>query len=662
MPDKCRLAFVSNSGAIANVVRNYAARHDMEMAVHLATMEDAVGIAERLMDSGIEVIIGGGATGTLLRHTLKRPVVTISRTNPDLLRACVKARSIGNTIGVTGYKNPPDGLALYAELLGVTIVPIVFSSTAELVEGIGIAVAKGVTCVVGGGICQEIAHTYGIEGIVIIPGSEAITQALDEARALVYAQRQEREKAARLRCIIDSIHEGVVSVNVDGTIDVINKVAAERLGLDPAQAVGSHLPDDFADLGIAKVLTTGCEETDQIRRLAGSDMVVNTRPVQVNDTVRGAVINFGLVSRIHTLDRKIKEHSSTRGFHVRYGMSDIHGDGPRMSCLKQRARRFARTDAALLIRGETGTGKEVLAQSIHSLSDRSNQPFVAINCAALPDSLLESELFGYEEGAFTGAKRGGKDGLFVLAHGGSIFLDEIADISPSLQVRLLRVLEEKAVMRVGGNRLIPVDVRVISSSYKDLSREIRHGTFRSDLYFRLAVLTLSLPPLRDRAEDIPDITRALLQRSGLRENAISGRGIRRLQRYAWPGNIRELDTLVRRYSLLRSSDAPDDVLLEELLMELSGNDATPMQSALVPHSAHEEYAPLNVPYTEFRTSLKTEVDAFEVSIIMQTLRNVQYNRRAAARILGISVNTLWRKLKELGDDELASRSRQSSRG
>lgn len=656
MSEKCRLAFVSNSGAIANVVRNYAARYDIDMAIHLGTMEDAVGVAERIIDSGIEAIIGGGATGTLLRQTLGRPVVTIARTNPDLLRACIKARNIGNTIGVTSYRTPPDGLNLYAELLNVDIVPIVFNSTAELVEGIGIAASKGVSCVVGGGICQEIANTHGIEGIVIIPGAEAIVRAIDEAMAIVYAQRQEREKAVRLRCIIDSIHEGIVSVKADGTIDVINSVAAERLGLEPAQVIGFPLPDDFADLGIAKVLSTGREETDQIKRLAGSDMVVNTRPVQVNGAVKGAIINFGLVSRIHTLDRKIKEQNSARGFHVRYSIDDIHGNGPTMTRLKERARHFGRTDAALLIRGETGTGKEVLAQSIHALSDRSNQPFVAINCAALPESLLESELFGYEEGAFTGAKRGGKDGLFVLAHGGTIFLDEIADISPSLQVRLLRVLEEKEVMRVGGSRIIPVDVRVISSSYKDLSREIRYGNFRADLYFRLAVLTLCLPPLRNRTEDIPDIMRALLRRSGANEKSISSRGIKLLQHYAWPGNIRELDTLVRRYGLLRTNDTPDDALLEELLAELAGDET---QEALNGHDRHD--SPINMPAPfepathGLRKSLKAEVDAFEACIIMQTLHSVQYNRRAAARVLGISVNTLWRKLREFGHEEQPDR-------
>jgi len=644
MNNKYRLAFVSNSGIIANAVKSYASRYDdMEIEIHLATMEEAVDVARKSLASGVEVVLGGGATGTLLRHTLGHPAVTIARTHADLLRACIKAQTISSHIGVTSYRDPADALNLFADLLKIDIVPIVFNSTVELVESIDKAIAQGVSCVVGGGICKEIASTHGIEGIVVIPSSEAIVRALDEARAIVHNQRQDREKAARLRCIINSIHEGVLSVTKDGRIDIINRVAGDMLGIDSATVAGLPLPADLSDFGVAKVLASGQEEIDQVRRIAGNDVIVNTFPVRVNEDVRGAVINFGLVSRIRTLDRKIKEQGQTRGFDVRYGIGDCHGDGPHMTRLKERAKRFAQTDAALLIQGETGTGKEVMAQSIHALSTRHNQPFVAINCAALPESLLESELFGYEEGAFTGAKRGGKDGLFVLAHGGTIFLDEIADISPSLQVRLLRVLEEKEIMRVGGSRIIPVDVRVISSSYKNLNHEIRQGNFRADLYFRLAVLTLTLPPLRKRSEDIPTIIRALLRRNNLNETAITPQDISHLQKYAWPGNIRELDTLIHRYGLLRNG-VDDDKLLKDLLDELAGDEVCKHVTQGNPARQLDD-----------PTSLKDEMDAYEASIIMQALQKTQYNRCAAARMLGISVNTLWRKMKEYGEDELHNR-------
>lgn len=637
MPEKFRLAFVSNSSTIANVVKSCATQFDSEIEIHLATMEEALPVARQLIASGVEVILGGGATGKFLRLSLDLPVVTIARTHLDILRACIKAKQFGNRIWLTSYDVAPDGLDLLGGLMGITLQPIVFRTTPELLAGIAEAVAKGADCIVGGGVCQEIAATHGKEGVVVVPGKEAIQRALEEAQAIASAQRKERAKAERLRCILESIHEGVLGVDTQGRVDVLNRLAADQLGLDPAQTLGRTLPEALGNTGVLRVLATGGEETDQILRLAGVDMVVNARPIRVGANIEGAVATLGPVSRIRSIDRKLQQRGSAKGFVARYSLKDLKGDCPAMAQLKARALRFARTDASLLIQGETGTGKEILAQSVHAMSDRRRGRFVAVNCAALPESLLESELFGYEEGAFTGAKRGGKDGLFVIAHGGTIFLDEIADIPKSLQVRLLRVLEEREIMRVGGDRIVPVDVRIISSTYKDLTHEVRHERFRADLYFRLGVLSITLPPLRERIEDLPLLTQELLVRHGLRPDAISVAGLKILQQYSWPGNVRELDALIRRYALLREGPDTGNVLVEELLMELESGGT--LQS-----DAIAEVPSRDQPSTD--ESLKAEVEAYEAEVIQRTLREVRYNKREAARRLGISVNTLWRKLKE----------------
>ena len=314
-----------------------------------------------------------------------------------------------------------------------------------------------------------------------------------------------------------------------------------------------------------------------------------------------------------------------------------------MRQLRAKARRFATTEASVLIQGETGTGKELLAHGIHAASPRCRQPFVAINCAALSESLLESELFGHDEGAFTGARRGGKDGLFALANEGSIFLDEIGDISPALQALLLRVLESGEIMRVGGDRVIPVNVRVISSSWKSLVTEVRAGRFRADLYYRLTTLSLHLPPLRQRIGDIPAIVHALLARRGL-PNCFSPRGLAMLGEYAWPGNIRELEALVRRYTLLLEGSSPDDQLLQELLEELRLTQAAPCPDA-VPESAAQGSAPPAHATPCSAPSLREQLERCECDILKQALANANHNRALAARALGISPNTLWRKLK-----------------
>jgi propionate catabolism operon transcriptional regulator len=299
-------------------------------------------------------------------------------------------------------------------------------------------------------------------------------------------------------------------------------------------------------------------------------------------------------------------------------------------------RKYAPTDETILIQGETGTGKEILAQSIHNLSRRKGKPFVAVNCSALPESLLESELFGYEEGAFTGARKGGKIGLFELANGGTIFLDEIADIPASLQVRLLRVLEEKELMRVGGDRIVPVDVRILSSTYKDLAREVQMGKFRIDLYFRLAVLTLHIPPLRERPEDIPGLAQELLDLYSQGRKTISAAMLQQLQGHHWIGNIRELDSLIKRYVILLDRAKTDDRLLAGLLEDLRKSHM----------GLRDEGQPTfadNAPGYGAKP-LKVKLEEMEKDLIREALRECQFNKKRAAQKLGISVNTLWRKL------------------
>jgi propionate catabolism operon transcriptional regulator len=267
---------------------------------------------------------------------------------------------------------------------------------------------------------------------------------------------------------------------------------------------------------------------------------------------------------------------------------------------------------------------------------------VAINCAALPESLLESELFGYEEGAFTGAKRGGKIGLFELAHRGTVYLDEIADISAGLQMRLLRVIENKEVMRVGGDRYVPVDVRIISSSYKDLHREMKKGRFRPDLYYRLAVLKLKLPALRERKEDIHLIIEAVLASRAASNSTFTTKMLAYMNQYHWPGNVRELISFVESYLILLKTKNHDEqlitMLLEEQMEEASHWEEAP--------SEDDTEAACDINADEYMEgTLKEMMERVECKLIQDTLRACRFNKKETAKKLGISVNTLWRKLK-----------------
>ena len=332
----------------------------------------------------------------------------------------------------------------------------------------------------------------------------------------------------------------------------------------------------------------------------------------------------------------MKEKVYLSGFVAKYTVDHIAGKSAQIRKVVEKARKYVETDLAILIQGETGTGKEVFGQAIHNLSFRKKWPFVAINCSALTETLLESELFGYEEGAFTGAKKGGKMGLFELGQQGTIFLDEIADITPNIQVKLLRVIEEKKVRRIGGDRLIPINVRIISSTWKDLRKEIELGRFRMDLYFRLANHRLTIPPLRERLEDIPDLLSNLLQRYGKGEGAISPAMIELMKNYHWPGNLRELNSLVETYLILLGGSNVDKQLFFDLFEEVCQNQPLPASN----QQLIQQEKGLDRP----ARPLRDQLEEYERSIILETLKKSRFNKKETAKCLGISVNTLWRKL------------------
>ena len=296
-----------------------------------------------------------------------------------------------------------------------------------------------------------------------------------------------------------------------------------------------------------------------------------------------------------------------------------------------RAQHFSGTEVAVLIEGETGTGKEQFAQGIHNSSPRCKGPFVAINCAALPESLLESELFGYVEGAFTGAKKGGKAGLFELAHNGTIFLDEIGDISPLIQSRLLRVLQEKEVLRVGGDSIVDINARIIAATNKNLFNMAQEGSFRSDLYYRLSLLNLRIAPLRHRKEDISVLSRHFLRIKGALYGAetrsLSLRTLDLMSQYNWPGNVRELENFIEKIVVLHNLESDLDDAATRRMLDTMG------------HTRGEA-----VSSDEFVTIRVGSLKAMENEIFSKLLQGMQGNQSQVARRLGVSRVTLWKRL------------------
>jgi PAS domain S-box-containing protein len=349
------------------------------------------------------------------------------------------------------------------------------------------------------------------------------------------------ESSARLHTLISFLDEGVVYMDRNGIVEVCNQAVQDLLGVNPKMLYGKQLAAIAAGDVIRTALKSGLS-THGVEDIATRRVSASVVPVLQDTEVRGAICVFRDVSDVRRLEQEIAKNIGT-GHTTRYTVRDIYGKSPAVKRLIDRLRKIAATDLTVLITGESGVGKEVAAQAIHNLSSRKNGPFVAVNFAALPETLAESELFGYEEGSFTGARRGGRRGYFEEAHKGTIFLDEIGDASPTVQASLLRVLQEKRIIRVGGNRVIQLDFRVIAATNRSLKEMVAEGRFRRDLCYRLNVLNLAIPPLRERKGDIPELINYFLMGSG-NVPEVEEDVMQVLRNHDWPGNIRELQNVV----------------------------------------------------------------------------------------------------------------------
>jgi transcriptional regulator with PAS, ATPase and Fis domain len=441
------------------------------------------------------------------------------------------------------------------------------------------------------------------------------------------------------RLISDNIYNGIMVTDAQGYVTHFNKPYGEFLSLDPEAQIGRHCTDVVENTRMHIVAQTGKPEINHSQRIRGQNMVVQRIPIRKDGKV---IAVFGqvmfkdirdvgkLASRLSMLESQVKlyeqELMSLRA--IRYTFESIMGVSEAITNLKADAQKAAASLAPVLITGESGTGKELFAQAIHHASPRRLQPFVRINCAAIPRDLLESELFGYERGAFTGAKTDGKPGKFELADGGTVFLDEIGDLPWEMQPKLLRVLEEKEFERVGGTRMIRSDFRLMAASNQNLERMVAEKRFRRDLFYRLNVFSLAIPPLRERRPDILAIGRRLLQRmaaeAAMAEVRLAPQAEAALLGYEWPGNVRELSNVLERALATLEGDSID---LEDLPFHLR-------------HRSSAGQAP--------PSSLREHQSTSEKEALRRALRETGHNKARAARRLGIHRTLLYKKMKKYG--------------
>jgi PAS domain S-box-containing protein len=438
--------------------------------------------------------------------------------------------------------------------------------------------------------------------------------------------------------ILDSIHNGIMITDAEGYITYFNRPYGEFLGLDPAAQIGKHCTQVIENSRMHLVAQTGEPEINYSHLIKGRRMVVQRIPIKKDGRV---IAVFGqvmfknvqdvgkLAKKLSILESKVQHYEqeliSLRS--TRHTLQSIIGESAVIQALKAEALRAAATQFPVLITGESGTGKELFAQGIHHASPRRIYPFVRINCAAIPKDLLESELFGYEKGAFTGAGAGGKPGKFELAKSGTVLLDEIGDLPLPMQPKLLRVLEDKEFERVGGTSLIRCDFRLIAATNQNLDEMLAERRFRKDLYYRLNVIPLHIPPLRDRREDILPLAGHFLKQiaadASLPEIIIEREAENVLYHYVWPGNIRELFNVLER---VVSSLEGDSIRLSDLPFHLYREQRRfSKESALSIRDAHA---------------------GAEKEAIIRALKIARYNKSRAASILGIHRTHLYKKIKQ----------------
>ncbi|MEH7041380.1 sigma-54-dependent Fis family transcriptional regulator [Bacillus pseudomycoides] len=444
------------------------------------------------------------------------------------------------------------------------------------------------------------------------------------------------------RLSFDTAYEGIAIVDENGVIQMFNDTYSRFVGVSKEEAIGQLAENVIENTRLPVVLKTGVPERNQVHRLQGQNLVVHRMPIWKQGRVIGAVgmlIHEGVSDIYKILERFDQKDSAVKPLfskpkkkQIRF--EDILGESQTISETKKMARKAAGSKASVLITGESGVGKEQFARAIHDTGITKNGPFISVNCAAIPDNLLESELFGYAEGAFTGAKKNGKAGKFELANHGTLFLDEIGDMSLLTQVKILRVLQEREIERIGGTHPISVDFRLIAATNKDLKQMVREGTFREDLYHRLHVIPIHIPPLRFRKQDIPLIVEEHLQKLcqmyGAKEKTLDKEVLRLMFHYNWPGNVRELINVLERLFALS-----DDVHIraKDLSEEFYYRDME--QKKLVPMIQ-------SLPAKQ--EAMKVVREEEERGLIERVLKEAKGNKSKAAALLGISRATLYNKL------------------
>ncbi|TYO96182.1 sigma 54-interacting transcriptional regulator [Desulfallas thermosapovorans] len=631
-----KIGVVSTYPEMSELMTAIAKEMNLDLEVREGVLEEGVSLAHQFEQEGVEVIISRGVTGKKIRKAVSLPVVLIEVTSFDILEALYVAKGMGRKIAFLGHKTKDFSLKFktIVEILGIEVDCYPYTNINEMDEQVNKILGLDYDAVVSTGLCvYDMAKKSGANAVLVQSGYDAIYGSIKQAAELVQGIRREQERLKRYQAVLETSNDGILIVDEHKRLTFINKAAENLLDVNARTILGRHV-SNIREPAVLGVISNGDIGDKEIFKEVGrKHFSIISMPIYLGSKRKGIVTMFQDSDKIQVLEQNLRRQLFKKGLFAKHTFDDIIGTSDAIMDTINRAKKYAAANATVLICGESGTGKELFAQSIHNESERQKGPFVAVNCAALPENLLESELFGYEEGAFTGAKKGGKIGLFEMAHGGTIFLDEIGEMTLPVQARLLRVIQEREIMRLGSDRVLPVDVRIIAATNHELIVAVKEGKFRSDLYHRLEVLNLDIPPLRKRKEDIEILAKHMINEFSLQEKKIvpplTPAALEKLKKYDWPGNIRELQNVMQKYVLLIEKDRDVAELITKLINEK-------IKKSYAAPSGDENTINIKIGKME---DMEREI----IEYLLSTGASI----KEISQITGTSRTTLWRKLKDV---------------
>ena len=624
------IAFIIPNRTVSETVSKLLKEMNFEYPVVTESASRAVAVARELLPKGLRLVVSHGITYEYLKREIPVVMSTLPFSGLDTLIAIRKALSLSDRVVHMG--TPPffHLIQRSLEYLGedpdrISLCNLQMEDTIE--EQTQMMIDQGYEVIMGGQAPVRYARSKGKVGIECGVDELVARSAILNAREQVKNIFKQEQQYEQQKAILQASSDALIAIDQDRNIVEFNIAAQRLIGNVSELLVGKSL-DEILKSGHFKNVNEIERYSEELNVVP---VVLNEVPVVVHGTQQGSVITIKKVAEIQELEYQLRKDLVLKGLVAKNYFSDIVGVSPEIQQAKKLAAVFAKYESTVLIFGETGTGKELFAQSIHNASRRRSQPFVAINCATLPEGLIESELFGYVKGAFTGASQNGKQGLFEIADKGTIFLDEISELPLSTQSKLLRVLQDGDIIRVGGDKIIHIDVRIICSSNKDLLQMVKEKKFKDDLYYRLCVLEIDIPPLRKRPADIQVLSHFLVEKLASKHHkniqGISERVLRELSRLPFGGNVRELKNLLERMVILSDGDW--------ITMEDFYQCVRPAPQP--PHESEAVWANESINLYDAQKKL-----------ILEALRRSNKNKAMAAAMLGIDPSTLWRKMKTYG--------------